>query len=324
MLPRFRQERIIKSSEKLPDLLHLYHFMTMAQQLVSRITLIVFGLIPALLFGQDVVSYQQEIQNWDKSRAAYLLSEEGWLNLEGLFWLKEGKNSFGSSKKNEIVFPPAIRQEFAGYFERSGDTVKLIPTGGSEIMVNGIKSGEAIVFHTDLSAAPLMSCGSLRWTIIKREDKIGIRLRDLNSSNLKSFKGIGRFPVDAEWKREAVLVRGNPFQTVLITNVLGQTTEQRSPGKLIFTLQGKEYSLDALEEGNQLFIIFGDETSGETTYPSGRYLYAPKPGPDGKTVLDFNKAYNPPCAFTPHATCPIPPQQNILSIAVTAGEKNYH
>lgn len=293
-------------------------------RLLSTLLLVIAGFSPSCLFGQVSNTYQQEISNWDKSRRDYLLSEDGWLNLEGLFWLKEGKNSFGSGKNNQLVFPGAIQREFAGFFERRGNTVKLITPGHTDIKVNGLASGEAIVFGENLNAAPVMSYGSLRWTIIKREDKIGIRLRDLNSRHLREFRGIERFPVNLVWKQEAVLLRGNPFQTISITNVLGQTTEQRSPGKLVFTLQGKEYSLDALEEGDQLFIIFGDQTSGETTYPSGRYLYAPKPGTDGKTVIDFNKAYNPPCAFTPHATCPIPPPQNILPLSVTAGEKNYH
>lgn len=274
--------------------------------------------------AQTTNSYLQEIEQWDSSRIHYLKSEEGWLNLEGLFWLKEGKSSFGSNPSSQLVFPGNILPADAGYFERQGNTVRLFPTEQTSILVNGQVMKDAVVYNKDLAPAPVMTYGSLRWTIIQREDKIGIRLRNLNSKHLREFRGIERFAVDPAWKVDARLERGNPFQTVSITNVLGQTTEQRSPRKLVFTLKGKQYTLDALEEGDQLFIIFGDQTSGETTYPSGRYMYARKPGPEGITTLDFNKAYNPPCAFTPHATCPIPPPQNILPLEVIAGEKNYH
>jgi uncharacterized protein (DUF1684 family) len=153
---------------------------------------------------------------------------------------------------------------------------------------------------------------------------MGVRLRDLGHPSLKSFKGIDRFPVDAAWKLEAILKTDSIRKTIPIRNVLGQTTEQYSPGKLQFTIEGKLYSLDALEEEDQLFIIFGDQTNGESTYPSGRFVYVAKPGPDGKTVIDFNKSYNPPCAFTPHATCPLPPRQNQLPLSIVAGEKNFH
>jgi uncharacterized protein (DUF1684 family) len=111
---------------------------------------------------------------------------------------------------------------------------------------------------------------------------------------------------------------------LLITNVLGQTNAQDSPGKLVFTIAGKEYQLDALVEGDQLFILFGDATSGKTTYPAGRFLYADLPDANGNSIIDFNKAFNPPCAFTIYATCPLPPKQNILPIAITAGEKDHH
>jgi uncharacterized protein (DUF1684 family) len=161
----------------------------------------------------------------------------------------------------------------------------------------------------------------LRWTIIKRGDKIGVRLRNLKSSAAIDFKGVPRFAVDSFWRIAATLQPAGNGANILITNVLGQTSVQKSPGKLVFKFNGAQYSLDALEEGNELFIIFADATSGSTTYPSGRFLSAKKPDADGHTVIDFNKAYNPPCAFTDYATCPLPPKQNDLPFPVTAGEK---
>lgn len=267
-------------------------------------------------------NYQQAIEGWHNKRIESLKAESGWLNLVGLFWLEEGKNTFGSDKQNNIVFPTGSIAAQAGYFERKGNTVKLIVAEGVNITINGKPIKEAIVFHPDTVRTPTTVAGNLKWTIIKRDNKIGIRLRDIKSPAVAAFKGIERFAVDSTWKIEASL-QAAPKASIAITNVLGQTNEQQSPGKLLFTINGKQYSLDALEEGNELFIIFGDATSGKTTYPAGRFLYATKPGANGKTILDFNKAYNPPCAFTDFATCPLPPKQNILPIAFTVGEKDF-
>ena len=140
---------------------------------------------------------------------------------------------------------------------------------------------------------------------------------------VKEFEGTARFGTDSLWRIKAYLKKAEKPANVFITNIIGQTNAQSSPGKLFFTYAGKEYVLDALEEEHQLFIVFGDATSGKETYAAGRFLYADIPGADGITFLDFNKAYNPPCAFTNYATCPLPPKQNILPFAITAGEKTY-
>jgi uncharacterized protein (DUF1684 family) len=163
---------------------------------------------------------------------------------------------------------------------------------------------------------------SLRWFIIKRGNKFGIRLRDLESPFLKEFTGIDTFPIDAKWRVKAKLIK-EENKKIPILDVLGQTNLQDSPGKLVFTIDGNEYSLDALEEGESLFIIFADKTNKEETYGAGRFVYTFKPNASGEVYLDFNKSVNPPCAFTPYATCPLPPKQNSLPIAVIAGEKNY-
>lgn len=267
--------------------------------------------------------YATEIQTWHAKRIQSLKSENGWLNLEGLYWLDEGKNSFGTTSTNKIVFPAGTITGEAGYFERQGSTVRLIVASGTTITVNGKATSDAIVFSPDSTRQPVAAHKDLRWTIIKRDDKIGIRLRNLKSKHLEEFAGIKTFPVDSVYRVQATLQTVNQPQSVMIKNVLGQTNSQKLAGKLVFELEKKKYMLDAIEEGSQLFIIFGDATSGDATYVSGRFLYASKPGPDGTTTLDFNKAINPPCAFTEYATCPIPPPQNILPVAVNAGEKNY-
>lgn len=140
---------------------------------------------------------------------------------------------------------------------------------------------------------------------------------------LKGKVGIERFTVDPAWRLTARFEPADSLHTIPVTNIIGQTTPQRCPGAVVFAWEGKTYRLDALDGGDDLFIIFSDATSGHETYGGGRFLYAPKPSAEGKVVLDFNKAYNPPCVFTPYATCPLPPSQNQLPIAVHAGEKVY-
>jgi len=283
--------------------------------------------IGVLWIGQTIaqtsVSYQREIEAWHVSRINDLRAADGWLNLAGLYWLEEGRNSFGSDTGNKIVFPKASIAGSAGYFERTGNTVKIVITNNVDIKVNGTSVKEAVIYDKDAGRPPVVSHGSLRWTIIRRDDRIGVRLRNLESSRAAGFKDIERYPVDSTWRISAILRKETSPPTIAITNVLGQTSQQQTPGRLVFTIGGKQYSLDALEEGDHLFIIFADATSGQTTYPSGRFLYVKKPDADGVTFIDFNKAFNPPCAFTPYATCPLPPKQNVLDVEITAGEKNY-
>jgi uncharacterized protein (DUF1684 family) len=288
-----------------------------------------FVLLPFVLFlatavrAQDSDRYQKEIADWQANRIRDLKAPNGWLNLVGLYWLEPGQNTFGTAPTNKIIFPAGTIDPSAGIFERSGYTVKLTVAGGAHITVNGKSVNEAVIFQDDATRPPVVASGRLRWTVIRRDDKIGIRLRDTASPLLTQFTGIDRFPVDTTWRITATLKTTTQPTRIPIKNILGQTSQQQTAGKLVFTIGAKEYALDALQEGDELFIIFGDETSGRSTYPSGRFLSVRKPGADGSTTIDFNKAYNPPCAFTNYATCPLPPPQNILPVAVTAGEKNY-
>lgn len=275
-----------------------------------------------LLLAQQ--SIQQETDAWHARRVAALKAEDGWVNLAGLHWLSEGLQSFGSDASREIVLPPGRIAANAGTFERQGNVVIMRSAESSGIRVNGRSTRVDTVFSPSLSVAPTCAAGSLRWTIIQRGDRIGIRVRDLEHPALKSFKGVDRFPADTIWRVTARLVTDPYTRSIPITNVLGQTTQTPLAGRLHFNLNGRPMVLDALKEGDELFIIFGDETSGSETYPAGRFLYAPMPGADGLTVLDFNRAINPPCAFTPYATCPLPPRQNVLTVAVRAGEKDHH
>lgn len=287
-------------------------------------TFLLFLFLVAALPAFTQPGYPQQYKEWRKKRIEALKAENGWLNLVGLLWLEHGKNTFGSGSNNHLVFPPESIPKYAGYFQRNGDSVTLVTADKVNITINGIPVKNTLLLANDSSVSPVCAYRSLRWTIIKRGERMGIRLRDLNSPAVKNFHDIAIYPLRDSWKITATLHTENIPATIPITNVLGQTSEQKVAGRLTFKINNTEYSLDALEEDGELFIIFADATNKKETYPSGRFLYAVKPAPGGTTVLDFNKAINPPCAFTPYATCPLPPRQNRLPVAITAGEKRAH
>ncbi|AEE52000.1 DUF1684 domain-containing protein [Haliscomenobacter hydrossis] len=273
-------------------------------------------------YGTDP-KYVEEIKIWHKARIESLKKEDGWLNLAGLYWLKPGSNTFGDAADNQIVFPKGKSAARLGRLILENGEVWVETTPGEEIWQGDQPIEKLKIFSAGNPDPLLLRHRSLRWYVIKRGDKYGIRLRDLEHPALTSFKGIDAYPIDAKWKVEAKLETFPEERKIPITDVLGQTSMQVSPGTLVFTLKGKEHRLDAVESGDELFILFADKTNQKHTYQSGRFLYAKKPAAGGKTTLDFNKAYNPPCAFTEFATCPLPPPQNTLSIAVSAGEKRY-
>lgn len=272
----------------------------------------------------DPVAYTAEIEVWHQKRVENLKGPNGWLNVSGLYWLNPGINTFGSGEKNSIVFPAGKIPEFAGFFMLQQSTVLINVVADVGITSKGQPVTERIIYHPDSARSTVLDFGSLQWFVIKRDTKLGIRLRDFKNQVIENFKGIDRFPVDVQWRLEAKFEKADSSRTIPITNVLGQTTDQPSPGTLVFTMEDKTCRLDVLDEGGEeYFVIFGDLTNTKETYGAGRYVYVKKPDVDGNTVLDFNKAYNPPCAFTEFATCPLPPKQNILDAAVTSGEKNY-
>ena len=273
--------------------------------------------------SEDNAIYVSEIQAWDQQRARDLKGSKGWLNLAGLFWLEDGINTVGSGSKNSIVFPEGRIPERAGFFMVKGNKVVFEAAPVVAITSKGRPIKRMVVFQPD-SAARNMEYGMLQWFIIKRDNKFGIRLRDFESPALANFKGIKRYPIDSTWRLQAKFKFAWGSRKIDITNIVGQAAPQLSPGPLVFKINSTEYQLDVIDEGSaEYFVIFGDSTNAHETYGAGRYIYVNKPDADGNTIIDFNKAQNPPCAFTPFATCPLPPRQNILEVAVRAGEKNY-
>lgn len=268
--------------------------------------------------------YISEIKAWHKKRIENLKKENGWLNLVGLLWLNEGENKFGSDGSNKVIFPKGKAEPFMGSFFLKDSTVTIeINKNVKVFLKDGSRVEKMMLKHDQQPGTTILGYNSLRWFVIKRGDRYGIRLRDLEADLVKNFEGIETYPVNSDWKFEAKFEKYDPPKKIAVPNILGTIDEEKSPGALVFNKDGKEYKLDALDEGDSYFLIFADETSGVETYGGGRFLYTPKADSTGKLFVDFNRAYNPPCVFTKYATCPLPPKQNHLKMQITAGEKNY-
>jgi uncharacterized protein (DUF1684 family) len=268
-------------------------------------------------------SYEQELEQWKAKRLAGLKSEDGWLTLVGLFWFREGENRFGSDPSNEIVLPEGKSPALAGTLRLAGGRVTLEAKPGSGITSKG-QPVTTLELKSDEDGEPtVLELGSLSFHVVKRGERLGLRVKDRDNPARAAFKGTEYFPADRKWVVNARFEPYDPPKQMPIMNVLGMETEETSPGALAFELDGRAYRLDALREKGeeQLFIIFADQTSGHETYGAGRYLYADPPGAERVVRLDFNRAYSPPCAFTRYATCPLPPPQNRLPLRVEAGEK---
>lgn len=268
-------------------------------------------------------SYEQELEQWKAKRLTGLKSEDGWLSLIGLFWLKEGENRFGSGPSNEIVLPEGKVPAQAGTVRLAGGRVTLEAVPGAGVTSGG-RPVTTLELKSDEDGAPTMlELGSLSFHVVRRGERLGLRVKDRENPARAEFKGTDYYPADRKWVVAARFEPYEPPKRVPILNVLGMETEETAPGTLAFEVGGREYKLQALKEKGeeQLFIIFADQTSGRETYGAGRYLYADPPGADRRVTLDFNRAYSPPCAFTRYATCPLPPAQNRLPLRVEAGER---
>lgn len=268
--------------------------------------------------------YLKGIQEWHNKRIENLKRDNGWLNLAGLYWLKEGENKFGSDKSNDIVFPKEKAPLFIGTILLKDSTATIKINKDVEVFLENCEQvTEMELKHDQQPGTTILDHGSLRWFLIKRGDRYGIRLRDLDAELVKNFPGIETYPINSDWKVEAKFESYNPPKIISVPNIIGTIDEEKSPGALVFSLNSEEYKLDVLDAGKSYFVIFADETSGNETYGGGRFLYVDKSDLSGKIYIDFNKAYNPPCVFTKYATCPLPPKQNHLKIEITAGEKMF-
>jgi uncharacterized protein (DUF1684 family) len=278
-----------------------------------RRILIGLAIFAALLMSSEsAASYTDSIRAWQKHRDAGLRSETGWLTLVGLFWLNPGDSTIGSAPANDFVLPKTAPAQVGRFHLADGKVTFTDPSGAQKVL------------SSDGDKPDLITAGSVSFFVIKRGDRFGIRAKDSASPALKNFVGMSYFPINPAMRFEAKLIPD--VKKIPILNVLGQTGMEESPGVVEFTHDGHAYSLRPIYEdsanGKTLFFLFKDLTNKTSTYQAGRMLNVPLPV-NGKVDLDFNRAYNPPCTFTPYATCPLPPKENHLPFAVDAGELRY-
>lgn len=269
-------------------------------------------------------TYAQEIERWHAARIARLTAPDGWLSLVGLEWLKPGQNRIGSAADNDIVLARAPSHLGVVEWANDGNLVLSLRSDAGATIDGETRAG-AVMLDDSHRAPTTVAFGSVSFIAIDRGGRKGLRVRDSEAATRSGFAGIDRFPVDPAWRIVADwLPLEPPFQLATGT-VIGTIENYPAPGKAVFERDGQRFeSYPVLEApgDTQLFLVFADATSGKETYGAARFLYADMPR-DGKIVLDFNKAYNPPCAFTPFATCPLAPPENRLGLRVTAGEKKY-
>ncbi len=294
---------------------------------MKRVLILCLAALPLLAAAAD--SFRDSWDQWHAQRVQRLTSETGWLTLVGLYWFDEGETPFGSDPAGTIALPPAPGVPGrAGVFVRQGRDIRLKPAPGANLRIAGAPAAEQVLKVDDTGSPDILTVGPYSMFLIRRGDRVGLRVKNPDSPVRRDFNGIDTYPPDPAWKITGRFTPHAEPRTVRIPTVLGTIEPMQAPGTLTFRLPsapGKDLTLEpVLEEpdAGELFIIFKDSTSGHETYGPGRFLYIPMPK-DGKAEIDFNRAYNPPCAFTPFATCPLPPKQNVLPVRVEAGEKSW-
>ena len=265
------------------------------------------------------------IADWRAKRLASLSSATGWLTPVALYWLKDGENSFGRASGRAFSVDDAALEADTGAFLLTEGRVRYV-AHASKAMTYAGKPVTSLDLVSDVSENPTeLVAGSLHFMLIDRAGHLGIRVRDSVSPNRLQFKGLQFFPVRADWHMQAHFEPYVPVRRISIVNVLGMKQQMISPGAIVFEREGRSWRLDAILEApgdRELFVMFSDATSGKQTYGAGRFLYVGLPHAE-RIEVDFNEAFNPPCAFTNFATCPLPPQQNQLALAIDAGELKY-
>lgn len=262
--------------------------------------------------------------DWWAARDERLRDPDSWLTLVGLHWLVPGENRFGADTDNEVVLHGDGVPPHAGSLWAGDGEVRLV-AGSPAVSAGGETVSEAQLAD-DLSGEPtIIDLGSLRMYVIRRGERLGLRVRDRASPALAAFRGMDHFPIDPDWRLDGRLEPAAAGRTIEIVDVTGAVSHDLTPGQVVFERDGTNWRLDALPGGDDgtLWLVFGDATNGNETYGGGRFLYTEPVADDGSVVLDFNLAYNPPCVFSPYATCPLPPPQNRLEIRVEAGERTY-
>ena len=286
--------------------------------MATKIILIAAAFSMVLNAASPSADYRQQVDRWRAQHEKELSADDGWLTVAGLDWLKDGENRVGADPASEVPLPPnSAPARVASISFHAGQAV-LHPTPGVALLLNG-KPAKQAALHEDTD---ILAINKLKFYVIRRGDRFGIRLKDNDSPERKRFTGLTWYAVDPAWRIRAKFTAWDTPHTLAFDNTIGQRETDQSPGYVTFTKNGREYRLEPMLEDGKLFFVFRDRTSGKTTYGASRFLYTDAPK-NGFVILDFNQAENPPCAFTAYATCPLPAPQNRLDLAVEAGEKIY-
>ena len=270
--------------------------------------------------GAAANDYADEIEAWRADREARLKADDGWLTVSALFFLPEGESRFGSSPRNDLVLPDPFPAE-AGVLERRGRTVSVRAAGDRTLTVDDESVAAAQLYPAE--GRVTLREGPVTFWVHESGERLAIRVRDTESAIRRNFTHLDWYPVDESYRVRGKFTPHDEPMTVRTMNILGDIETYQSTGHVTLTVAGREVRMLPVNSGDQLWFILRDATSGDETYPAARFLYADAPDADGWTTVDFNKAYNPPCAFNPHTTCPLPPPDNRLEVRVEAGEKNY-
>ena len=268
-------------------------------------------------------THEEQIRDWRQRRDDGLASDSGWMTLVGLEWLQEGENQVGSGAKRTITIPGGPAHW--GTIHVDGDELRFVPAPDSGVTVNGAEATEVKLIADNAGEPTIIASGNLSFHMIFRES-YALRIKDTQAPALLEFTGVKTYDFQPDWRVNARFIPAQEGETIEIANVLGHFSDSPVYGMAEFERDGMNYRLLALgdEDSESLWFLFADRTSGRETYGAGRFLYSDGMPENGRLLVDFNKAYNPPCAFNEFSTCPLPPQQNRLDLAVTAGEKNYH
>ncbi|GGA72422.1 hypothetical protein GCM10011521_08200 [Arenimonas soli] len=269
-------------------------------------------------------AYEREIRAWREERVERLVRPDGFLSLVGLHWVGPGSTFVGSAKSNGTRLTLGPPQLGMLHLEKDG-RARLDIAEGAEVWVDGEPATGSVELVSDARGKPTVVAfnrGDASFLLIERSGRHALRVRNAMASTRTGFPGIDYFDIDPAFRFQARFQAHPPGKTLDIVNMLGMVEPMANPGRVSFEKDGVSYSLEALDEGDgRLFFVFADRTSGHETYAASRFLYAEPAGADGLTVLDFNRAYNPPCAFTAYSTCPMPPPENRLDLRIEAGEK---
>ena len=266
--------------------------------------------------------HEAAVRAWWAARDARLREPDGWLTLVGLHWLEHGENRFGADAANEIVLRGEGVPPNAGSLWLTDGAVRLVPATPA-VARDGEPLGEAELAEDTTGEPTVIDLGTLRMYVIRRGDRLGLRVRDHAAPALRSFQGMRHFPIDPGWRVNGRFVPAPTGQEIEIMDVTGAVSHEPTPGRVVFERDGTPWTIEALpgdDEDGSLWLIFADATNGHETYGGGRFVYTEPVAPDGGVAVDFNLAYNPPCVFSPSATCPLPPPQNRLALRIEAGE----